>query len=626
MTEHAFQADTTRVLGLVIDSLYSDKDIFLRELVSNAADALDKLRFRALTEPALLGDETNLVIRIHADEKAGTLTIEDTGIGMSEAELIDHLGTIARSGTKAFLDKLEEAKRKDVALIGQFGVGFYSSFLVADEVVVVSRAAGSDEAFRWSSDGKSTFHTEKAERATRGTTLVLHLKEDQKQFLSEGTLRGLVRRFSDFVSYPIELGIRADDAAELSFERVNKGSAPWQQQPSALDEKAHEELYQHLTHDWEPPLAHAHFRVEGTLEYVALLYLPRRTSEALFDPAKTQGLRLFVKRVSVLENCDLLLPPHLRFVRGLVDSDDLPLNVSRELLQDSSALRAMQKQLVKRVLDMIEGLATEKPEDFRTFTTNFGSILKEGLAGGHDIDHRVAKLVRFRSTAATGDEVVSLDEYVGRMKEGQETIFYATADNVARLSAAPQLEALRKKGYEILLGTEPIDEFVFERLGTFEGKKLVSALRADATTSSEDEKTQLETEKGELAPLLDVAKRVLGARVSDVLPSTRLVDSPACLVLGAMAMPAHLEKLFRQRGHDLPSGGRVLELNRAHPLIGSLLQLAKTSPDDEKLASWIELLCDQAALAEGSEVPDPAKFAQRVTELLGSVVASATKA
>jgi molecular chaperone HtpG len=616
MIEHAFQADTTRVLGLVIDSLYSDKDIFLRELVSNAADALDKLRFRALTEPELLGGDPSLVIRIAIDRAAGTLTIEDTGIGMSKDEMVDHLGTIARSGTKAFLEKLEESKRKDVALIGQFGVGFYSSFLVADRVDVVSRAAGQAEAARWSSDGKATFTIGEAERATRGTSIVLHLKAEQKTFLDEHTLRSLVRRFSDFVSYPIELATEKD--GQIEHERINKGSAPWQEQPNKLDEKTHEELYKHLTHDWEAPLAHTHFRVEGQLEYVGLLYLPRRASEAIFDPQKTQGLKLFVKRVLVLENCDLLLPPHLRFMRGLVDSDDLPLNVSRELLQDSSALRSMQKQLVKRVLDTLESLATDKPDDFATFTSAFGSVLKEGLAGGSDLDGRVAKLVRFRSTH--GEAVTSLAEYVGRMKEGQEAIYYATADNAARLAAAPQLEALRKKGYEILLGTEPIDEFVFERMGEFEGKKLVSALRADAEAPTEEDKSRVEADRTELSPLLDAMKATLGDRVADVVPSARLVDSPACLVLGESALPAHLEKLFRQRGHEIPKGNRVLEVNRAHPLVQSLLALATRDPHDAELGTWIEILCDQAALAEGSDLPDPAKFAQKVGQLLASVV------
>lgn len=616
MTEHAFQADTTRVLGLVIDSLYSDKDIFLRELISNAADALDKLRFRALTEAELFGGDPSLLIRISADKAAGTLTIEDTGVGLTHDELVDHLGTIARSGTKAFLEKLEESKRKDVALIGQFGVGFYSSFLVADHVDVVSRAAGHEEAHRWASDGKESFSVDQAERAARGTSVVLHLKAEQRKFLEPHTLRELVRRFSDFVSYPIELAVEKDGKVE--YERLNKGSAPWQQQPAKVDEETHAELYKHLTHDWEAPLAHTHFRVEGQLEYVALLYLPRRASEAIFDPQKAQGLKLFVKRVLVLENCDLLLPPHLRFMRGLVDSDDLPLNVSRELLQDSSALRNMQKQLTKRVLDTLDSLAADKPEDFATFTQGFGGVLKEGIAGGNDLDGRVAKLVRFRSTH---DETpTSLAAYVGRMKEGQDAIYYATADNATRLAAAPQLEALRAKGYEIILGTEPIDEFVFERLSEFEGKKLVSALRADAETKSDADKSKVEADRTELSPLLDAMKATLGNRVADVVPSTRLVDSPACLVLGETALPAHLEKLFRQRGHDVPKGNRVLEINRTHPLVQSLLTIASRDPNDPELATWVEVLCDQAALAEGSELPDPARFAQKVGQLLASVV------
>ncbi len=621
MTEHAFQADTTKVLGLVIDSLYSDKEIFLRELVSNAADALDKLRFRALTEPDLLAGEPRLFVRIATDAAAGTLTIEDSGAGMTEAELTEHLGTIARSGTRGFLDKLDEAKKKDVALIGQFGVGFYASFLVADRVEVISRAAGAETAARWASTGKDSFTVEPAERAARGTTVILHLKEEQKGFLDPMTLRSLVRRFSDFVSYPIELAVPKDEATE--FEQINRGSAPWQEQPASLDAEKHEELYKHLTHDWEAPLAYSHFRIEGQLEYVALLYVPKHAPEMLFDPQKAPGLKLFVKRVLVLDECELLLPQYLRFVRGLVDSDDLPLNVSRELLQDSTALRSIQKQLVKRVLDLLENMATEKPEDFEIFSKNFGSVLKEGLAAGADVSARLGKLVRFGSTSGTP---TSLDAYVSRMKEGQEAIYYATADNVTRLESAPQLEALRAKGYEILLGTEPIDEFAIERLGEFDGKKLVSALRADLKLGeeSEDDKKKHEAEQTELAPLLAAMKKILEGRVSDVVPSSRLTDSPACLVLGRAAMPAHLEKLFRQRGHKLPEGQRVLEVNASHPLVKSLLALATKDADSTDLANWSELLCDQAALAEGSELPDPARFAQRVAQLLATVAAEKT--
>lgn len=617
MTEHAFQADTSRVLGLVIDSLYSNKDIFLRELISNAADALDKLRFRALTEPELMLGEPALLVRIIPDAPRGTLSIEDTGVGMTEAEMIDHLGTIARSGTKAFLERLEEAKRKEVALIGQFGVGFYSAFLVADRVDVVSRAAGDETAHLWSSDGKATFTIEPAARAARGTTVVLHLKSEHRGFLDAFTLRDLVRRFSDFVSYPIELAVEKNGAVE--HERINRGSAPWQQQPAGVDDATHAELYQHLTHDWEAPLAHAHFRIEGQLEYVGLLYLPRRASEALFDPSHASGLKLFVKRVLVLERCDLLLPPHLRFVRGLVDSDDLPLNVSRELLQDSTALRSMQKQLVKRTLDMLDTLASDRPEDFEVFTQAFGAVLKEGLAGGADEDGRLAKLARFHSTH--GEALTSFEAYVGRMKETQEVIYFATADNAARLAHAPQLESLRRKGFEIILGTEAIDELALQRMGEFQGKKLVSALRAGATAVDEEEQQRALVDRTELSPLLAAAKRTLGNRVADVVPSTRLVESAACLVLGEMALPAHLEKLFRQRGHELPKGNRVLELNAAHPLVRSLNAMATRDPEDARLAGFLEVLCDQAALAEGSELPDPAAFAKRVSDLLVAVVA-----
>ncbi|HVH47455.1 MAG TPA: molecular chaperone HtpG, partial [Labilithrix sp.] len=416
MGTHAFQAEVGRVLSLVINSLYSNKEIFLRELVSNASDALDKLRFRALTEPALLEGEPQLVVRLRVEPEAKVLVIEDTGIGMTEAELVENLGTVAKSGSASFLEKLEAGAKKDVSIIGQFGVGFYSAYLVADRVEVISRAAGTDKAWKWTSTGRDTFEVEPAERASRGTEIRLHVKDEHKEMLDAWRLRELVRRYSDYVAYPIELetkatkadsGEKADESPK--WETINKGRALWQRPKNEITDEQYEELYKHLTHAWQPPLARTHFRVEGTQEFVGLFWVPKEPPFDLDDPRKQRGVRLFVKRVLVMEDCEAVLPQWLRFVRGLVDSDDLPLNVSRELLQESSTLKTIKKQVTKRVLDLLDEIATDKPEDYKTVWSSFGRILKEGLAVDEDWKERIAKLTRWPSTQ--GEELVSLDEY-----------------------------------------------------------------------------------------------------------------------------------------------------------------------------------------------------------------------
>ena len=626
MGTHAFQAEVGRVLSLVINSLYSNKEIFLRELISNASDALDKLRFRALTEPGLLSDQPQLVIRLRADKEAKVLVLEDTGIGMTEAELVENLGTVARSGSAEFMKKLEEtagavgAKPRDVSVIGQFGVGFYSGYLVADKVEVVSRAAGTSQAWKWTSAGKDTFEVEPAERAERGTEIRLHLKDDQRELLEDWRLRELVQRYSDYVAYPIELvsTVDVDGKKEEKKETINQGRALWQRPKSEITDEQYDELYKHLSHAWEKPIARTHFRVEGTQEFVGLFWIPKEPPFDLDDPRKQRGVRLFVKRILVMEDCEAILPQWLRFVRGLVDSDDLPLNVSRELLQESASLRTIKKQVTKRVLDLLDEVATSRPDDYKAVWSAFGRILKEGLAVDPEWKERIAKLTRWPSTH--GEDLVSLDEYVGRMKEGQEAIYWVAGESRAALLGSPHLEALRARGYEVLLLTDPVDTWAAEGLAEHGGKKLVNAMRADVKLpdTGDEEKKKTEEAGKEIEPLVAAAKKLLEDKVRDVTVSTRLRESPACLALAGAAMPAHIEKLIARSGKELPKGQRTLELNPTHPTVKALA--AMVTKGDSKLEDWVTLLYEQSLVAEGSPLEDPNGFARRLTALMTQAI------
>jgi molecular chaperone HtpG len=616
MSEHRFQAEVGRVLSLVVNSLYSNKEIFLRELLSNASDALDRLRFRAITEPDLVKDEPDLVVRLRPDPERNTLVVEDTGIGMTEAELTENLGTIARSGSQEFLEKLAENAKKDVSIIGQFGVGFYSGYLVATRVDVVSRAAGATSAFRWSSSGKDTFTVVPADRATRGTEIVLHLKDDQKPLLEELTLRDLVRRYSDYLAYPIELLTKK--GADEQRETLNKTGALWQRPKSEIEDEQYDELYQHLTHDFEAPLARAHFRIEGNVEAVGLLFLPRRAPFDLDDPRKQRGMRLFVKRVLVMDDCDALVPQWLRFVRGLVDSEDLPLNVSRELLQDSATLRTIKKQVIRRTLDLLDELAKERAADYAAFWETFGHVLKEGLVVDPEYKGRIAKLARFPSTR--GKELVSLDQYGESMKEGQDAIYWVAGESREALEGSPHIEALTAHGFEVLLMIDPVDTWAAEALGEYGGKKLVNAMRADVNLPESDEaKKEAEQAAKDFAALLTIGKEALGDKVRDVRMSSRLVDSPSCLALAPGAIPTHLEGLLRRSGKTVPQGKRDLELNPRHPAVKRLGAMATEDPKSSVLRDLVLLLHEQAVLAEGAPLDDPAGFARR----LGAVMTKA---
>lgn len=623
---HRFQAEVSQVLKLVIHSLYTSKEIFLRELLSNASDALDKLRFRALTEPELLGSDSTLEVRIRYDKDKRTLSIEDNGIGMTEAELIQNLGTVAHSGSRTLVDQLSAAakdgKKPDLQLIGQFGVGFYSAYLVADRVEVVSRSAlpGETTAHRWTSEGQDTFKVEPAERSERGTELILHLREDQSHFLNDWELRQLVQRYSDYVAHPIKLEVHKKETKDgvesqtQELEQVNRASALWQRPKSEITEEQYGELYRHITHDGEGPLAWTHFKVEGNQEFVGLIYIPRRAPFDLFEGGKRRGLRLFVKRVFIMDDCEEVLPQWLRFARGVIDSDDLPLNVSRELLQDSSILRSIKKQITKKTLDRLDELAKEKPEDYATFWKAFGQVLKEGLAMDHDSKERIAPLCRFESSHG---EMVSLDDYVGRMPEKQEAIYYVFGESKSILADSPHLEAIRSRGFEVLYLTDPVDEFAVDGLHEYKGKKLVSAMRANLTLeSSDEEKRERERLTEGMKPLIERIKKTLEARIKDVRISERLTDSPSCLVLDANATPAFMERLFKERGRAVPHQKRILEINATHPLVRSLSTLADKAPEGGSLDEWIEVLYDQAVLTEGGTLDDPNRFAKRVATLL----------
>jgi len=623
-----FQAEVTQVLRLVIESLYSNREIFLRELISNASDALDRLRFRGVSEPELLGDDTALKIRILPDPAAGTLTVWDNGIGMSAEELAKNLGTIAWSGSRDFLAKLREgvqAGQQGMDLIGQFGVGFYSSYLVADRVEVVSRAAGASEASRWHSDGKQRFTIEPAERAERGTSVVLHLKPDARELLEPMRLRRLITRYSDYIGHPIELaeqrqveegGVKRQREV---FEAVNKASALWQRPSKDIEPAQYEEFYKHLSHDWHAPLAHKHFRIEGTQLFVGLLFIPSRRPLDLFDAEPKHGVRLHVKRVLVLENCEELVPRWLRFVRGVIDSEDLPLNVSRELLQDSRAVKIIKKQIANQMLDLLEELAKDRPDDYAKFFREFGSALKEGLHFDADARPRLSRLMRYETTK--GPELSSLAEYVERMPADQPAVYYATGLSRSVLEAGPHVQALVRRGYEVLLMTDPVDAFVVEQLELSGGKPLISVTAADLKLGEKDG-SLAEAQAVVAAPLIERFRKVLTAKVSEVRVSTRLADAPACLVVPQGGLESHVERMLRLRNTDLPQSKRILELNIEHPLIRGIGELCSKQPDSSQIEDYVELVYDQALLAEGSPVEDPVRLARRIAEL-GARVMSA---
>jgi molecular chaperone HtpG len=617
-TVRPFKAEVSQILNLVVNSLYSNTEVFVRELISNASDALDKLRFESLKRPELLPADEALVVRVTPDPEKSTLTFWDNGIGMSASELEDNLGTIARSGTKQFVEALQAAQRADrPALIGQFGVGFYSAYLVADRVEVTSRAAGSTEAFRWESDAKETFSIEPGERDVQGTTVTLHLKPEHKEFLEPFRLRRLIERYSDYIPHAIELEKRegkSGEPAEPTFERVNQASALWRRSSKDVTKEQYEEFYKHLTHDWEPPLAYRHFQVEGKQLFFALLFIPKRAPFDLFEVESKHGVRLHVRRVFVMDNCTDLVPRYLRFVRGVVDSEDLPLNVSRELLQDSAAVRVIKKQLVNHTLTAIEQLKENDKERYAEFWTAYGVVLKEGLHLDASERSRIAKLVQFHSS--TTDGFTGFADYVSRMKPEQKAIYYAAGASRDLLHKSPHLEELRKRGYEVLYMTDPIDPFALESVPEFEGTPLVNAmtseLKLDPAEQGESEAKPAEGAEALLARM----KEVLTEKVDEVRTSQRLTDSPVCLVIPEGGLAPHIEQLLRARKMSVPPSKRILEVNTRHPVIENLARAVAAHSEGGQVSSWIRTLYDQALIAEGSPVDDPADFARRLTDLV----------
>ncbi|PTT91182.1 molecular chaperone HtpG [Pelomonas sp. HMWF004] len=619
---HAFQAEVKQILHLVTHSLYSNKEIFLRELVSNASDACDKLRFEALDNAALFEDTPNLEVRVSFDEEAKTLTISDNGIGMSADEAASHLGTIAKSGTREFMAKLEGDQKKDAQLIGQFGVGFYSGFIVADRITVETRRAGlpADQGVRWSSEGTGEYELETITKAGRGTDVVLHLREGEEEFLKTWRVKSTISKYSDHISLPILMKKEewdADNAKQVmtdEWEPVNKASALWARSKSEVTPEQYEEFYKQISHDSEAPLAYTHNRVEGRSEYTQLLYIPQKAPFDLWNRDKRGGVKLYVKRVFIMDDAEALMPVYLRFVKGVIDSADLPLNVSRELLQESRDVKAIREGSTKRVLGMLEALANSEDEaeraKYAAFWTDFGQVLKEGIGEDHQNQERLAKLFRFASTHA--DANVSLADYVSRMKEGQDVIYYITADSLAAAKHSPQLEIFRKKGIEVLLLVDRVDEWMLSHLYEFDGKTLQSVAKGAVDLGKlqdEEEKKKAEATAETLKPLLDKLKDALKDRAKDVRVTTRLVDSPACIVVEEGDMSGHLARLLKQAGQNAPESKPTLEINAEHALVKKL-------DGSDHFDDLAQVLFDQAVLAEGGHLEDPAAYVRRVNALL----------
>ena len=622
-----FQAEAKQLLQLMIHSLYSNREIFLRELISNASDAVDKFRFEALERPSLLEHDPELRIRISVDEDAKTITISDNGIGMSREEAIANLGTIAKSGTAEFLSRLSGDKKKDAALIGQFGVGFYSAFIVADSVDVLTRRADEpeDSATRWRSSGESDFTVAVDSKPTRGTDVTLHLKDDAKDFADGYRLRNIVRKYSDHIGVAVEMVKQVVDADDekptkkknekpvTEWESVNSAKALWTRPRTEISDDEYKEFYKHVSHDFDDPQTWSHNKVEGKLEYTSLLYLPKHAPFDLWNRDAPRGLKLYVQRVYILDQAEQFLPLYLRFIKGVLDSNDLPLNVSRELLQEDERVQSIKSALTKRVLDMLSKLASAEPDAYRSFYKDFGEVLKEGPAEDFSNREAIAKLLRFSSTRTDDEEpAVTLEEYVSRMKEGQKEIFYICADNFATAKSSPQLELLRKRGVEALLLHERLDDWLMSTLGEFDGKRFRDVARGELELPEADDDAKDDATDTVGDELLKRLKTVLADKVAEVRRSKRLTTSPACLVLDEHAMGAQMRRIMEAAGQRVPDAKPNFEINTAHPLVGRL----DTEPDEDRFRELALVLFDQAALADGGQLSDPAGYVTRLNALL----------
>ncbi len=632
--EMKFEAEVSQLLQLMIHSLYSNPEIFLRELISNSSDACDKLRFEAVSDASLLESDSDLSIQVGFDTEAGTITVSDNGIGMSREEVVQNIGTIAKSGTKQFLESLTGDQKTDSALIGQFGVGFYSAFVIADKVDLQTRRAGAnaDEAVLWSSDGTGGYSLDSVSQEKRGTTVTLHVKDEHKNYVDHWQLHSIVKKYSDHVTFPImmleqlppppepEEGEEPEAPKEPQLQQVNAASALWTRSKSDISDEDYQSFYKQVCNDYEDPIAWSHNRVEGNYEYTSLLYLPKRAPFDLYESMTPKnGIKLFVQRVFIMDEAEKLMPRYLRFVRGLVDSNDLPLNVSREILQDNKIIASIRRGSTKKVLGMLNDLAEKKPEEYKDFWTQFGNCLKEAPGEDPGNKEEVAKLYRFDTTHTSSEgELTGLDDYLARMQTGQDKIYYITADSYSAASNSPHLEIFRDKGIEVLLMHDRVDEWMMNYFNEYDGKSFVSIAKGDLDLdgvgmASDDSEKRAEKEKqaAEAEPLIKRIKAVLEEDTSDVRASTRLTSSPACVVMGEHDMALHMQQLLKQAGHEMPETKPVLEVNPTHPILG----LLDREQDEDKFANWSRLLLDQAMLAEGGQLADGAGFVKRMNEM-----------
>jgi molecular chaperone HtpG len=616
--KHQFQAEVSKLLHLMVHSIYSEREIFLRELISNASDACDRLRYVALTEPELIAQDPDLKITIHADAEAKTLTLSDNGIGMNHDDLVENLGTIARSGTSKFLEQLSGDKSKDVNLIGQFGVGFYSAFMVADKVQVLSRKAGETKGWSWESDGLGSYTIAEAVMAARGTTIILHMKPDAVEFLTPEHLRKIIKTYSDHIAVPILLHEKSNGKDEA--ETVNQGSALWTRPKADITEQQYKEFYHHAAHAFDDPWLTLHYNAEGVQEYSVLLFVPGTPPFDLFDPARKTRVKLYVKRVFITDDCAEILPGYLRFMRGIIDSQDLPLNISREMLQHNPVLARIRKAVTNKILSEIEKRAEAEPEAFETFWNNFGAVLKEGIYEDHERRDDIVKLARFHSTH--DDKLTSLDGYISRMKEGQKSIYYITADNIDAARRSPQLEGFRARGLEVLFLTDPVDDFWLQMVPEFAGKPLKSVTRGGAELSDMPKEgaaakpaDKKEAQAGTDA-LIAALKLALGDTVKDVRVSDRLTDSPVCLVADEGELDMHIQRLLKQHNQLKGQSTHILEINPDHALIQKLARRATEKGAADALSDTAHLLLDQARIIEGETVPDPAAFSRRLAAVM----------
>ncbi len=620
-----FQTEVSQLLHLMVHSLYSNKEIFLRELISNGSDACDKLRFEAISDQALFENDSDLQIQVELNADARTITVRDNGIGMSREEVIHNIGTIAKSGTREFFESLTGDQAKDAKLIGQFGVGFYSSFIVADKVTLITRRAGMgpEHGVRWESDGSGGYSIENLDKKTRGTEVILHLRDGGDEFTNSWRLRSIITKYSDHIPLPVNIK-KEDDKGKPTdeWETVNKASALWARPKSEITEEEYKEFYKHVGHDFQDPLVWTHNKVEGKQEYTTLLYVPSKAPFDLFDREQMHGIKLYVQRVFIMDDAEHLMPRYLRFVRGVVDSNDLPLNISREILQNNKLIDGIRAGSVKKVLSLLEEMAKNDTDTYQAFWKEFGKVMKEGPAEDYANREQIAKLLRFASThTGTEDQTVSLEDYLSRMKAGQDKIYHITADSFAAAKNSPHLEIFRKKEVEVLLLHDRVDEWLVSNLREFEGKSLQSVAKGDLNLgdieSEEDKQAHKKIEK-EAKDIVKRIKKVLGDKVEDVRVSHRLTNSPACIVLNEHDMALYMQHLLKQAGHSMPTSKPVLEINPTHPMVERM----KDQSDENRFADWTSLLFDQAILAEGGQLEDPARFVSRLNELMFGMVSS----